>query len=42
MLETCVRFDSSMSIDKTLLALGNISYDKYFDLINYIVDGNLK
>lgn len=42
MLETCIRYDYNMSIDKTLSALGNISYDRYFDLINYVVDGNLK
>lgn len=39
-LETCVRYDSTVSIENALIALGNSSYDDYFNLVNGIIDGN--
>ena len=39
-LETCIRYDSDLSIDNVIKALGNSSYDSYFSLINNILDGN--
>lgn len=41
MLETCISYDKNMSMEKTLIALGNLSYDSYFTLINNIIDGNI-
>ena len=38
MLETCSNFDTNLSIENTIKALGNFSYDIYFDLINNLVD----
>lgn len=39
-LETCVDYSNEMTIENVLKALGNYSYDTYFDLVNNIVDGN--
>lgn len=40
LLETCASYDTNLSIDVALKALGNMSYDLYFDLVNGIIDGN--
>lgn len=42
MLETCISYDSNMSLENTLIALGNLSYDSYFQLVNSILDGNIQ
>lgn len=39
-LETCMDYSASLTIDNVLSALGNYSYDTYFELINSIVDGD--
>ena len=39
-LETCIDFSLTLTIENVLNALGNYSYDTYFDLINSVVDGN--
>ena len=39
-LETCLDYTSELTIDNVLKALGNYSYDTYFELINCIVDGD--
>lgn len=39
-LETCINFDTNLSIENVLAALGNVSYDNYFKLINSILDGD--
>lgn len=40
MLETCIRYDNDMSIEKSLEALGNSSYENFFNLVNAIIDGS--
>lgn len=42
MLETCLSYDSNMSMENVLKALGNSAYDDYFTLVNGIIDGNNK
>lgn len=39
-LETCIGYSKEMTIENVLKALGNYSYDTYFDLINNVIDGN--
>lgn len=39
-LEKCADYDNNITIENTLQALGNYSYDTYFDLIDRIVDGS--
>lgn len=39
-LETCIGYSKEMTIENVLKALGNCSYDTYFDLINKVIDGN--
>ena len=39
-LETCVGYSKKLTIENTLEALGNYSYDDYFELINAVVDGD--
>lgn len=39
-LETCVDYSDKLTIENVLSALGNYSYDVYFELVNSIVDGN--
>lgn len=39
-LETCLDYSSNLTIDTVLKALGNYSYDMYFELINGVVDGD--
>lgn len=41
MLETCLHYSNDMSIENILLALGNISYSYYCDIIDNILDGNI-
>lgn len=41
MLETAISYDANMSMEKTLIALGNFSYDTYFDIVNGIFDGDI-
>ena len=39
MLETCIRYDNHMSIEHSLVALGDSSYNSFFKLVNSIIDG---
>lgn len=39
-LDKCASFDTDLSIDKVLFALGNFSYDTFFGLLNSIIDDN--
>ena len=39
-LETCLGYSNQLTITNVLKALGNYSYDTYFELINSIVDGD--
>ena len=39
-LDKCASYDTDLSIDKVLFALGNFSYDMFFDLLNAIIDDN--
>ena len=41
MLETCIYYSTNISIENTLSALGNLSYDSYCDIIDNILDGNI-
>lgn len=41
MLEKCLDYSNDLSINNTLLCLGDYSYDTYFELVNNIIDGNL-
>lgn len=38
-LETCLDYSNNMDIQTTLKALGNFSYEVFFDLTNNIIDG---
>lgn len=38
-LETCLDYSNNMNIQTTLKALGNFSYEVFFDLTNNIIDG---
>lgn len=40
LLETCMDYSHNLSMDNVLNAIGNFSYDLYFDLINNIIDGD--
>lgn len=42
LLEKCADYNTDLSINNTLEALGNYSYDIYFKLVNNIIDGNVK
>ena len=42
LLEKCASYDTDLSLNNTLKALGNYSYDIYFKLINYLIDGDVK
>ena len=42
MLETCISYNPNFTLESSLQALGHLSYDRYFDLINYIIDGNTR
>jgi len=41
-IEKCADYDNDLYITNALEALGNYSYDIYFELINHIIDGNVK
>ena len=40
LLEQCSRYDTHITVENVLKALGDYSYDSYFKLINSIVDDN--
>ena len=42
LLDKCASYDSDLNIENVLSAIGNFSYDIYFNLINSIIDGNLE
>lgn len=39
-LEKCASYNSDLSIENVLMALGDYSYNTFFKLVNYIIDGN--
>ena len=41
-LETCIDYSNTLSMESALQALGNFSYDKFFSLINAVIDGDFK
>lgn len=41
-LETCLDYSKDLTMESVLQALGNFSYDKFFTLINAVIDGNFK
>ena len=41
MLETCISYDSNLTIDNAIIALSNSPYSEYFTLVNNIIDGNM-
>ena len=41
-LEKCASYNTDLSLNNVLQALGNYSYDIYFKLINFIIDGKIK
>lgn len=42
LLEKCASYDTNLTLENCLSALGNFSYDVFFDLVNYVIDGNEK
>ena len=40
LLEKCASYSTDLSLESTLDALGNFSYDVFFNLVNYLIDGN--
>lgn len=42
LLDKCASYNEDLSIDNVIYALGDYSYNTYFDLINKIIDGNTK
>ena len=42
LLEKCASYDTDINIENVLKVLGNYSYDVFFDLINYMIDGNVE
>lgn len=38
-LEKCAGYSTNLNIGNVLASLGNYSYDTFFDLINYMIDG---
>lgn len=38
-LEKCVGYDIDLSINNVLAAMGNYSYDVFFNLVNHMIDG---
>lgn len=38
-LDKCASYSTDLNIDNVLAALGNYSYDTFFNLINYMIDG---
>lgn len=41
LLETCADYSNNFAIDNVVQAIGNYSYDTYFNLVNNIIDGNI-
>ena len=41
LLEKAASYNSDLSLSNVLEALGNYSYDSYFELINNLIDGNI-
>ena len=41
MLETCLHYSDNLSIENVLLALGNLSYNNYCNIIDNVLDGNI-
>ena len=41
-LEKCAGYDTSLTLDNVLAALGNYSYESFFSLINGVIDGDEK
>ena len=41
LLETCADYSTDFSIENVVKALGNFSYDTYFNLVNSIIDGDI-
>ena len=41
LLDKCAIYDTNLSIENVLTVIGNFSYDVYFNLINYIIDGDI-
>lgn len=39
-LEKCADYSTDLSIENVMNAIGSYSYDVFFDLVNFIVDGN--
>lgn len=42
LLEKCAGYSLDLSLDNALEALGNYSYITYFNLINYLIDGDIQ
>lgn len=42
LLEKCASYDTDINIENVLKVLGNYSYDVFFDLINYMIDGKVE
>lgn len=40
LLEKCASYSTDLSLETALEALGNFSYDVFFNLVNYLIDGN--
>lgn len=40
-LEKCADYDKDLSIENVLNAIGSYSYDVFFDLINFVIDGSI-
>ena len=38
-LDKCAGYSTDLSIENVLVSLGNYSYDTFFDLVNYMIDG---
>ena len=41
-LEKCADYNKDLSIENVLNAIGSYSYDIFFDLINFVIDGNME
>lgn len=41
LLETCADYSTDLSINNVISAIGNFSYDTYFELVNSIIDGDI-
>ena len=39
-LDKCAGYSTDLSIENVLAALGNYSYESFFELINHMIDGN--